>query len=302
MKIILAGGNGFLGKVLCQHFAETNDIIILSRGTSGSRNGVRYEHWDAKTIGPWAKTLENADVVINLVGRSVDCRYNEKNKKEILESRIDSTTVLGNAIMACQNPPKLWLNSASATIYRHSLDRQMTEEDGEIGEGFSVGICKAWEKAFYDFKLPATRQVALRISIVLGRTGGAIKPLTNLAKLFLGGRQGSGEQFFSWVHEEDYARIVEFIIEHEELSGSINTVSPKPVRNKDLMKAIRKSVHRPFGLPMPKWMLEFGAIIIRTETELIIKSRNVIPKRLVDAGFEFKYGDLDSALKEINDR
>ena len=299
MKIIIAGGNGFLGKVLCQQFAETNDVIILSRGTSGLRNGVRYENWDAKTIGPWIKVLENADVVINLVGRSVDCRYTEKNKKEILDSRVDSTTVIGEAIKGCEHPPKLWLNSASATIYRHSMDKEMTEENGEPGEGFSVGICNAWENAFYKFKFDNTRQVAMRITIVLGKTGGAIKPLLTLAKFFLGGKQAGGEQFFSWVHEEDFARIVEFIIEHKELSGSINMVSPKPSRNKDLMKAIRKSVHRPFGLPMPKWMLEIGAVIIRTETELITKSRNVIPKKLTDAGFKFKYGDLQSALKQI---
>lgn len=301
MKIIIAGGNGFLGKVLCQHFAETNDVIILSRGTSGLRNGVRYENWDAKSIGPWTKVLENADVLINLVGRSVDCRYTEKNKKEILDSRIDSTTVLGEAINTCQNPPKLWMNSASATIYRHSLDKEMGEDSFEFGEGFSVGICTAWENSFFKFKFEDTRQVALRITIVLGKTGGAVKPLLTLAKLFMGGKQAGGEQFFSWVHEEDFAGMVEFIINHEELSGPINMAAIKPSRNKDVMKAIRKAVHRPFGLPMPKWMLEIGARIIRTETELITKSRNVIPKKLTDAGFRHKYGDLESALKQIVD-
>jgi uncharacterized protein len=298
-RIVIAGGNGFLGKVLCLHFAETADIIILSRGLSGLRNGIRYEHWDAKTIGPWAGALENADVLVNLVGRTVDCRYNEKNKRDILESRIDSTHVLGEALKACINPPKLWINSASATRYRHALDREMDEETGETGSGFSVDVCKAWEEEFYRFQIPGVRQVALRIAIVLGRTGGAVKPLLRLAQFFMGGRQGSGEQFFSWIHEDDFARAVAFIIDHEELSGSINTVAPKPVRNKELMRTIRKAVGRPFGLPMPKWMLEIGAWMIRTETELVLKSRNVIPKRLMEAGFAYKYPDIESAITEI---
>lgn len=299
MKIIIAGGNGFLGKVLCNHFGETNDIIVLSRGRSRIQDGIRYENWDAKHIGAWKSVLEKADVIINMVGRTVDCRYNEKNKREILASRMDSTTVLGKAIRQCQNPPKLWINSASATIYRHAEDREMDEETGEIGSGFSVEVCKAWEKCFFDFQLLTTRQVAVRTSIVLGITGGAVKPLLNLARFGVGGKQGSGNQFFSWIHEEDFARAIEFIIQHENLTGPINIVSPKPVRNKELMQQIRKFVRIPFGLPMPKWMLEFGARIIRTETELILKSRNVIPKKLTDAGFVYNYADLESALKEI---
>lgn len=299
MKLIIAGGNGFLGKVLCNHFAETNDIIVLSRERSRVQDGIRYENWDAKNIGTWKSVLENADVLINMVGRTVDCRYNEKNKKEILDSRIDSTSVLGNAIRQCKNPPKLWINSASATIYRHAEDREMDEERGEIGSGFSVEICKAWEKWFFDFQLTSTRQVAVRTSIVLGKTGGAVKPLINLARLGLGGKQGNGNQFFSWIHEEDFARAIEFIIQHENVTGPINVVSPKPIRNKDLMKLIRKSLRMPFGLPMPKWMLEFGARIIRTETELILKSRNVIPGKLSGQGFQYNYGTIEKALEEI---
>jgi uncharacterized protein (TIGR01777 family) len=299
MKIIIAGGNGFLGKVLCNHFGETNDMIVLSRGRSRVQDGIRYENWDAKNIGAWKSVLEKADVLINMVGRTVDCRYNEKNKKEILDSRVDSTTVLGNAIRQCQNPPKLWINSASATIYRHAEDREMDEETGEIGSGFSVEVCKAWEKCFFDFQLLSTRQVAVRTSIVLGRTGGAIKPLINLARFGLGGKQGSSNQFFSWIHEEDFARAIEFIINHESITGAINVVSPKPIRNKELMKLIRKSIRMPFGLPLPKCLLEFGARIIRTETELILKSRNVIPGKLNAKGFEYTFGTIEKALAEI---
>lgn len=299
MKIIIAGGNGFLGKVLCRHFANQHEVIILSRGKSRTDQGIRYENWDAKNEGPWKSILENADVLLNLVGRSVDCRYTEKNKKEILASRVDATTVLGNALLQCQNPPKIWINSASATIYRHSEDKQMDEASGEIGTGFSVDVCTAWEKCFFDFRLPHTRQVAARISIVLGKTGGAVKPLVNLARLGLGGRQGKGNQFFSWIHEDDFARAIQFIIEHDNLKGPVNMAAPTPVSNKELMKTIRQAVKAPFGLPMPKCILEFGARIIQTETELILKSRNVIPAKLVSEGFEFRYATLKPAIEQI---
>lgn len=299
MKIILAGGQGFLGRVLCQHFAEIHEIIVLTRGVSRFEDWVKYEHWDAKNPGAWTKTLEGADVVINLTGRSVDCRYNEINKREILESRVDATCAIGKAISSCSIPPKLWINCASATIYRHSEDKQMDEYTGEIGSGFSVDVCKAWEKSFFDFSLPQTRQVAARISIILGKDGGAVKPLINLARFGLGGKQGSGKQFFTWMHQEDFARAIDFIIQTPTLTGPVNFAALEPTTNANLMRAIRKTVGVPFGLPMPKWLLEMGARIIKTETELIIKSRNVIPKKLIDAGFKHRYGNLDDALKQI---
>lgn len=299
MKIILAGGNGFLGKVLCQYFGKQHELIVLTRSSGFEKNGIRYVSWDAQHSGAWTKQLEGADLLINLVGRTVDCRYNEKNKTEILRSRIDSTRALGNALLQCAEPPKLWINSASATIYRHSEDKEMDEVSGEVGAGFSVEVCTAWEKSFFDFQLPYTRQVAIRTSIVLGKTGGAVKPLLRLARLGLGGKQGSGNQFFSWIHEEDFARAIEFISVNERLSGPVNVVAPKPVRNREVMQRIRRAVKMPLGLPMPKWMLELGARIIRTETELILKSRNVIPKKLTDAGFECRYKTLDEALAEI---
>lgn len=299
MKIIIAGGNGYLGKVLCRHLSETNEVIILSRGGSRIEGGVRFENWDAVTLGAWTKVLEGADVLINLTGRSVDCRYNEANKKEILESRIASTAILGQAFRSCNRPPGIWINAASATIYRHSEDKQMDEQTGETGSGFSVEVCQAWEKVFFENAVPGVRQVAIRTSIVVGKTGGAIKPLLNLARFGLGGRQGNGRQFFSWIHEDDFARAVQFIIETPVLEGAVNVVSPKPVQNKVLMKEIRRALHIPFGIPLRPCILSLGARMIRTETELILKSRNVIPDKLTRAGFQFTYPTLKEALKEI---
>ena len=300
MKIILAGGNGFLGNVLIKKLRDKNEIVLLTRGASKTNNGIRYVHWDAQSVGDWVSELDGADVLINLVGRSVDCRYNEKNKKEILESRTKSTQVLGEAILQCAQAPKLWLNSASATIYRHSTDKAMTEESTEFGEGFSVDVCKAWEKSFFDFKLNATRQVAMRITIVLGKDGGAVKPLLRLAKFGLGGAQAGGKQMFSWIHQDDFAAVVKFIVENDAIVGPVNMAAPNPLTNAALMKTMRKTVGMPIGLPMPTFLLKFGALLIGTETELITKSRYVIPGKLQDAGFEFKYPSVDLALKEIN--
>jgi len=284
---------------LCDYFSPDHEVIVLHRGKTKTENGVHFAHWDARTKADWMAHLEHADVLINLVGRSVDCRYNEKNKKEIMESRIASTHILGEALQESLYPPAVWINSASATIYRHSEDKEMDETTGEIGSGFSVDVCNAWEKTFFDFKLSRTRQVAMRTAIVLGRKGGALKPLINLARIGLGGKQGSGSQFFSWVHETDFARAIEFIIMHEKLTGPVNIVSPKPTTNAEIMCMIRRSIKIPFGLPMPEWMLKMGARIIRTEAELILKSRNVIPVELLKAGFKHAFPDLKTALDQI---
>jgi len=255
--------------------------------------------WDAKTIDDWATELDGADVLINMTGRSVDCRYHQKNKDLILNSRVDSTTVLGEAIAVCKNPPKVWLNSSTATIYRHSLDKEMDEEHGEIGNGFSVSVAKAWEKAFFEANTLSTRKVALRTAIVLGKEGGALQPMVKMTKLGLGGKQGSGDQKFSWIHEDDFVQIIDFCIKNSEIDGAINVVSPHPSDNKTLMRLLRKTLNIPFGIPAPKPILEMGAFLIRTETELLLKSRNVIPKRLLEHGYTFSYQNLETALKEL---
>ena len=298
-KLIIAAGTGFLGNVLIQHFKNKfEEIVILTRGKSEIKNQIKYVNWNAKSFSGWEKELENTDVVINLAGKSVDCRYTEKNKAEILASRIDSTKILNEAILQCKNPPKHFINSSTATIYRHSEDKEMDEYTGEIGNDFSMNVAKTWEKTFYEVETQKTLKTAIRTSIVLGKNGGAFIPLKRLTQLGLGGKNGNGSQFVSWIHEKDFARAVEFIIE-KELSGSINVVSPLPVRNEEFMKKLQKEIGIPFGLLISKSMLEIGARIIKTETELVLKSRNVLPKRLTENGFEFQFGDIDKTFKNL---
>jgi len=298
-KLIITAGTGFLGQVLIHHFKNKfEEIVILTRGKSQITNGIKYVNWNAKSFSGWEKELENATVLINLAGKSVDCRYTKENKKEILLSRIESTKILNKAVLNCQNPPKHWLNSSTSTIYRFSLDKQMDEIDGEIGNDFSINVALSWEKAFFKTETPKTLKTALRTSIVLGKEGGAFIPLKTLAKIGFGGKQGSGNQFISWIHEEDFANAVDFIIE-KELGGIINVVSPKPIRNDNFMLKLRKAVGFPFGIPTSKFFLEIGSFFIRTETELVLKSRNVIPKRLLENGFQFKFGDVNEAFKDL---
>ena len=298
-KLIIAAGTGFLGNVLIQHFKNKfEEIVILTRGKSEIKNQIKYVNWNAKSFSGWEKELENTDVVINLAGKSVDCRYTEKNKTEILASRIDSTKILNQAILQCKNPPKHFINSSTATIYRHSEDKEMDEYTGEIGNDFSMNVAKSWEKTFYEIDTPKTLKTAIRTSIVLGKNGDAFIPLKKLTQFGLGGKNGNGSQFVSWIHEKDFARAVEFIIE-KELSGSINVVSPLPVRNEEFMKKLQKEIGIPFGLLISKSMLEIGARIIKTETELVLKSRNVLPKRLTENGFEFQFGDIDKTFKNL---
>ncbi|MBM6616706.1 TIGR01777 family oxidoreductase [Bacillus suaedaesalsae] len=290
-KVVLAGGTGFIGQYFEREFSRLGyEVKIISRQP-------QHIPWDdEKAI---TNALEKAEILINLAGKSVNCRYNDQNKKEIMNSRTETTTILGNAIQACQHPPQLWVNSSTATIYRHAEDRPMTEEQGEIGTGFSVDVAKAWEDTFFSFKLLQTRQVALRIAIVLGPGGGVMTPYMNLVKYGLGGVHGSGKQMFSWIHVEDLFNIVLFLQKHNHLSGVFNCSAPVPVSNRELMKTLREKMNMSFGLPAMKWMLEIGALCLRTETELVLKSRWVLPERLKQEGFEFTYKTLDHALDNI---
>lgn len=296
-KLIIAAGTGFLGKVLVEHFkSKVETIIVLTRGKSRRVSNVDFIHWDAKTLGDWVYELENADIVINMAGKSVDCRYTSKNKNLILNSRVASTAILGKVISKSKNPPKIWLNASTATIYRHSLDKEMNEINGEIGTGFSVTVASLWENTFFEQQTPNTRKVALRTSIVLGKKGGALPPIQNLTKIGLGGKQGNGNQKLSWIHELDFARSIEFVINNSNIDGVINIVAPKPSTNLEFMRILRKTIKIPIGISISKPILEFGAKILRTETELILKSRNVIPSKLISNGFRFLYPDLESAL------
>lgn len=297
-KLIIAGGSGFLGKVLIDHFkSKVDEIVVFSRKASQEQNNVRFVIWDAQNLGPWQSELDNADVLINLTGKSVDCRYNATNKAEILRSRIDSTRVLNQAVLACENPPKHFINSSTATIYQHSL-HEPNDENGIIGSDFSMNVAKAWEAAFYETDTPYTMKTAIRTSIVLGKEGGAFIPLAKITKLGLGGKQGSGNQMMSWMHELDYARAVAFIIE-KKLDGVVNVTSPHPVKNHEFMEELRRGLQMRFGLNSPRFLLELGAVFMRTETELLLKSRFVMPRRLLNAGFTFEYPSIDKALNNL---
>ncbi|MET3937399.1 uncharacterized protein (TIGR01777 family) [Paenibacillus sp. PvP094] len=289
-KVILAGGTGFVGQDFAQRFKKLGyEVLIISR----QPGHIAWEDSDGIR-----QALEGAEMLINLAGKSVNCRYTDENRRIILESRTSTTRILGESILECAHPPELWINSSTATIYRHAEDRPMTEKEGEIGSGFSVDVAKAWEQAFFEFSLPSTRQIALRIAIVLGK-GGVMEPLTNLVRFGLGGSQGPGTQQFSWIHIEDLFRMVLYLQQHPALEGVFNASSPHPVTNRQLMESLRRHMGVRMGLPSPRWMLEVGARFIRTETELVLKSRWVIPERMEQEGFTFIYDTLDTALDEI---
>jgi len=265
--------------------------------------------WDGTTLGAWASTLEQADVVINLAGRNVNCRYTDANRRSIKESRIQTTRLLGEAIGKMAHPPRLWMNASTATIYRHALDRPMDEDTGELGGKepdapstwrFSVDVATSWEEAFFSTLTPRTRKVALRSAMVMSPDrGGIFAELLRLVRFGLGGTAGSGKQFVSWIHGEDFLRSIEYLIHHEEMRGPVNLASPNPVPNRDFMHALRKAWGMPVGLPAREWMLELGAIFLRTETELILKSRRVVPDRLLQSGFRFQFPEWPAAAEDL---
>lgn len=300
-KIIIAGGTGFLGQYLARYFAEKGfQIIVLSRKGHENQENIRYLKWDGKSQGSWSKALEGATMIINLAGKSVNCRYTPKNRRIILSSRIDATKAIGEAIQNCSKAPQLWINAASSTIYDHTVKGPANDEyEGKIGDDFSMNVCKAWEETFLNCTTLQTRKIYLRIGIVLGKEGGALPPNLNLVKLGLGGKQGNGQQFISWLHIEDLARIISFLQDEQKLDGGFNCVSPHPVRNAEFMKLLRQKWKALIGLPSPAWLLKIGAALIGTETELILKSRKVAPRRLLEAGFEFRYSDLSGALDAL---
>lgn len=308
-RIILAGGSGFLGQLLARWFSERQyEVIVLTRRPR-ERSGIAREvRWDGRTLGAWTSELEGALAVINLAGRSVNCRYHARNRREILDSRIESTRVLGEAIARCARPPRIWLNSSTATIYRHSFDRAM-DEAGEIAatpeakDAFSVEVAVAWEKAFVETITPDTRKVALRTAMVLGAGENSVFPtLRRLVRFGLGGKMASGRQYISWVHGEDFCRAIEWLIEHEEFSGIVNVASRNPLPNAEMMRVLRCVVGMPIGLPAPLWLLEIGTFLLRTETELVIKSRRVVPARLLASGFQFRFPEFEQAVAELESR
>ncbi len=303
-KLIIAGGTGFLGQALARHFARKNwQVTILTRDTHAPTRAGRLVAWDGKTLGPWTDELENAHALINLCGKSVDCRYHQRNREEILESRLQPTRVLEKALQTLKHPPAVWLNAASATIYRHSLDTPMDEASGEIGDGFSVDVCQAWEEAFFKENLPQTRRIALRTSMVLGYGKNSVYPiLSKIARCGMGGKLSTGNQMVSWIHETDFVRAIEFAIDDEDIAGPLNLTAPAPVRNHVFMRALREAIGIPFGIPHFKPLLEIAAWLMRTETELTLKSRFVIPAKLLRHRFVFYYPFVDEAFADLVQR
>ncbi|MBN8219626.1 MAG: TIGR01777 family oxidoreductase [Spirochaetes bacterium] len=306
MKIVIPGGTGQLGEVLRHEFESTGDeVIVLTR--TPRRDGELL--WDGKTLGTWAKEFEGADVVINLAGRTVNCRYTDENLKQMMDSRVDSTRVVGEAIQMAQRPPKLWLQMSTATIYAHRYDAPNDEQTGIIGGNepgvpdywaFSVEIANNWEKEQTQVRTPKTRKVAMRTAMVMAPgKGGVFDVLHNMTRWGLGGAIGGGHQYVSWIHYMDFCTAVRFVIAHKEIEGAVNFTSPQPLPQKDFMRELRRAAGVTIGLPATKWMAEIGAFILRTDTELLLKSRRVVPARLMHEGFNFRFPEWPAAARSL---
>lgn len=287
-KVIIAGGTGFIGTYISSRFKENGyEVKIISRNGSinwGDRPGLIH-------------TLENTEVLINLAGKSINCRFTEKNKNTILKSRVDTTRILGEAIQECTHPPALWINASTASVYGEHTGRAMTERDPDDRDSFPAEVARQWEKTFFSFRLPDTRQVAMRFGMVLGKNGGAIQPLMRLTRFGLGGRYGDGTQMISWVHVEDLFQMIVFIDQHKSISGIFNGTAPAPVTNRTFMKSMRAVMQVSIGIPAPKVIVKIGTFVIGTDPQLILEDLWALPERLLKMGFVFSYPDLRSALE-----
>lgn len=310
MKIVIAGGTGFLGHTLTRDLRQhDHEVVILSRTRSGAP-GVVY--WDGRHLGPWTRTIDGADAVINLAGRSVNCRYNKTNLQEMMASRVDSTRAIGLAIAAAERPPRIWLQMSTATIYAHRFDGPNDEATGLIGGDepdaptywrTSIDIAQAWERTLAEADTPGTRKVALRSAMVMGTESGSVFDiLQRLTRLGLGGTIAGGHQYMSWIHEHDFARAIRFLLEHDEIAGPVNLASPDPLPQRYLMAELRAAVGVPLGVPATAWLLEIAAFVHRTDTELLLKSRRVVPGRLLAAGFEFDFPNWADAARDLVQR
>lgn len=311
MKLVIPGGSGQLGTHLAAGFArDGHEVVVLSRDAveDDDVGPVRHVGWDGETVGAWAAELEGADAVINLAGRSVNCRYTPANRRAIMDSRVDSTNAVGRAIAACADPPRVWLQASTATIYAHRYDAPNDERTGVIGGHepdvpetwrFSIDVARAWEQALEDARTPRTRKVALRTAIVMSPDrGGAFDILLSLVRRRLGGASGDGRQYVSWIHYEDFARAVGWLLDNE-LEGPVDVAAPAPLPNAEFMRALREAWGVRVGLPAARWMLEIGAVFLRTETELVLKSRRVVPTRLTEAGFAFSHPSWPEAARDL---
>lgn len=308
MKVVLPGGTGQVGTLLARAFhARGDEVVVLSRAPQNAP--WRAVEWDGETRDAWGDEIEGADAVINLAGRSVNCRYTPANRAAILESRVRSTQVVGETIAAASRPPRVWLQMSTATIYAHRYDAPNDEDSGVIGGSepgvpdtwrFSIDVARAWEQAVDEAETPHTRKVKLRSAMVMSPDrGGIFDVLLGLVRRGLGGRAGNGRQYVSWIHEADFVRAVDWVIDHGALSGAVNLASPNPLPNAEFMRVLREEAGVPVGLPATQWMLEIGALFMRTETELILKSRRVVPGRLLEQGFSFQFPTWSEAASDL---
>jgi uncharacterized protein len=308
-KMVLAGGSGFLGRTLAAYFAgDAWEVVVLSRG-GGSVPSARVVRWDGRTLGPWTEELDGAEVLINLCGRSVDCRYTAQNRAAIMDSRVESTRILGEAVAKSPRPPGVWINLSTATIYTHTYGKAHDEKDGIVGaspevlDAFSIDVAKAWEKTFDRAEVPGTRKIAMRSAMVFGgQSGGVYQVLRRLARVGLGGKMADGRQWVSWIHGKDFCRAVEWLIEKKDSRGVYNICAPNPLTNTEMMRVLREDAGMPIGLPTARWMLGIGTFLLRTEMELVVKSRKVVPGRLLDEGFAFRYPDFAAAIRDLSGR
>jgi hypothetical protein len=308
VNVVIPGGSGHLGHVLARSFArDGHEVVILSR-----RRAVlpwRVVLWDAATLGDWMTAIDGADVVINLAGRSVNCRYTGARRREILDSRVVSTRVIGEAIARAASPPRAWLQASTATIYAHRYDAANDEASGLLGGAepglpetwrFSIEVARAWEREFDRAEAPRTRKIALRSAIVMSpERGGPFDVLLRLVRHGLGGTSGNGRQFVSWIHDQDFVRAVRWLIDRAGATGIVNLAAPNPLPNAEFMRALRQAWGTPLGLPAPAWLLEVGAFFLRTETELVLKSRRVVSSRLRDDGFVFTWPVWPDAARDL---
>jgi uncharacterized protein len=308
MKIVIPGGSGQVGTILARHFhANCHDVVVLSRWPVAAP--WRVVEWDGRSDGPWTGEIDGADVVINLAGRSVDCRYTAANRREIMDSRVHSTRAVGAAIANAALPPRVWLQASTATIYAHRFDAPNDETTGILGGNepdapdswrFSIDVATSWEKALNDEDTPRTRRVAMRSAMTMSPDrGGVFDVLLGLVRRRLGGRVGDGRQFVSWIHDLDFVRAVKWLIDRDDLSGPVNVSAPEPLPNADFMRALREAWGVRFGLPATRWMLELGTWALRTESELVLKSRRVVPGRLLASGFTFQFPTWPEAARDL---
>jgi uncharacterized protein len=311
MRIVIPGGSGQVGHLLARHFhAQGHTITLFSRSSISSMPAPwSVLPWDGLAPGAWVEALEGADACINLAGRSVNCRYTAANRRAMYDSRILSTRLLNQVISPLHRPPRVWLNASTATIYRHALDRPMDEATGELGGGepgaprrwdFSIRIAKDWEEAFFATPTPATRKVALRSAVIFSPDrGGPFALLSRLVRLGLGGANGSGHQFVSWIHDADFVRAIDLLLTGDSWAGVVNLAAPHPLPNREFMRALRQAWAVPVGLPAAGWMIGAAALLLRTESELVLKSRRVVPGRLLHAGFQFRFPDWPAAARDL---